>query len=217
MEALKGCYGLFYSFELPSDNPTYDEFIGEIEVRAAHNVLEACARTDTIDKLILTSSATAVIWRDQHNSVPSDLWHGLSKTVVEKTAWAMAMDREVNMVSINAGLLMHPNLSIKDPYLLGATEIFKDPTRIHLYDIALAHVSIVDETSVPSLVRWLHCYHNIKIKNTSLVLLKYLKMFLTAILCFSPGLEKNKVYEQRVSRKKLSKLMVGFDSELQTE
>ncbi|XP_022881091.1 cinnamoyl-CoA reductase-like SNL6 [Olea europaea var. sylvestris] len=73
MEALKGCYGLFYSFELPSDNPTYDEFIGEIEVRAAHNVLEACARTDTIDKLILTSSATAVIWRDQHNSVPSDV------------------------------------------------------------------------------------------------------------------------------------------------
>lgn len=34
----------------------------EIEVRAAHNVLEACAHIDTIEKVIFTSSATAIIW-----------------------------------------------------------------------------------------------------------------------------------------------------------
>lgn len=38
--------------------------MGELEVRAAHNVLEACAWTDSIDKVVFTSSATAVIWRD---------------------------------------------------------------------------------------------------------------------------------------------------------
>lgn len=43
------------------------EFMGELEVRAAHNVLEACAQTDTIDKVVFTSSATAVIWRDHHH------------------------------------------------------------------------------------------------------------------------------------------------------
>lgn len=40
------------------------EFMGEVEVRAAHNVLEACAQTDTIHKVVFTSSVTAVIWRD---------------------------------------------------------------------------------------------------------------------------------------------------------
>ncbi|KAD0923306.1 hypothetical protein E3N88_43545 [Mikania micrantha] len=111
LKALEGCYGLFYSFEPPSDQPFYDESMAEMEVRAAHNVLEACAQTDTIDKVVFTSSASAVIWRDPSDSSPSSsdvdernwsnvnfckkfkLWYGLSKTLAEKTAWALAMDR----------------------------------------------------------------------------------------------------------------------------
>lgn len=46
--------------------------MGEIEVRAAHNVVEACAQTDTIDKVVFTSSATAVIWREDRKSSKSD-------------------------------------------------------------------------------------------------------------------------------------------------
>lgn len=46
--------------------------MAEVEVRAAHNVLEACAQTDTIDKVVFTSSATAVIWRDDRKSLESD-------------------------------------------------------------------------------------------------------------------------------------------------
>lgn len=38
--------------------------MADLEVRAAHNVLEACAQTDTMEKVVFTSSATAVIWRD---------------------------------------------------------------------------------------------------------------------------------------------------------
>jgi nucleoside-diphosphate-sugar epimerase len=44
----------------------------EVEVRAAHNVLEACAQTETIDKVVFTSSATAVIWRDDRKSITAD-------------------------------------------------------------------------------------------------------------------------------------------------
>lgn len=46
------------------------ELMVEMEVRAAHNVLEACAQTNTIDKVVFTSSATAVIWRDGRNTMP---------------------------------------------------------------------------------------------------------------------------------------------------
>lgn len=42
----------------------------EVEVRAAHNVLEACAQTDTIEKVVFTSSITAVIWRENRNWMP---------------------------------------------------------------------------------------------------------------------------------------------------
>lgn len=49
------------------------EYMADVEVRAAHNVLEACAQTETIEKVIFTSSVTAVIWRDDRNSMPADL------------------------------------------------------------------------------------------------------------------------------------------------
>lgn len=49
------------------------DYMVEMEVRAAHNVLEACAQTNTIDKVVFTSSATAVNWRGSDNATSSDL------------------------------------------------------------------------------------------------------------------------------------------------
>ena len=34
------------------------------EIRGAINVVEACAQTDTIEKIIFSSSLTAAIWRE---------------------------------------------------------------------------------------------------------------------------------------------------------
>ena len=33
-------------------------------MRAAHNVLEACAQTETIERVVFTSSVTAVVWKE---------------------------------------------------------------------------------------------------------------------------------------------------------
>lgn len=49
------------------------EYMADVEVRAAHNVLEACAQTETIDKVIFTSSATAVVWREDRKTMELDL------------------------------------------------------------------------------------------------------------------------------------------------
>ncbi|XP_042011696.1 cinnamoyl-CoA reductase-like SNL6 [Salvia splendens] len=227
LDALKGCCALFYSFELPSDHPTYDEIMGELEVRAAHNVLEACAQTDTIEKVVFTSSATAVVWREHGDSRTSDvdernwsdvnfckkfkLWHGLSKTIAEKTAWALAMDREVNMVSINAGLLMYPDLSIKDPYLLGAAEMFKDGVlvTVDLDFLVDAHICVFEDVS--SYGRYL-CFNGIINCNDDVV--KLAKMLLPS----SPSqdmFDDDSVHQQRISNGKLRKLMVDFESRLQ--
>lgn len=39
-----------------------------MEARGVINVVEACAQTETIDKLVFSSSLTAAIWRDNISS-----------------------------------------------------------------------------------------------------------------------------------------------------
>lgn len=103
------------------------------------------------------------------------LWHGLSKTIAEKTAWALAMDRGVNMVSINAGLLMCPDLTIKDPYLLGAAEMFKDGVlvTVDLDFLVDAHICVFEDVS--SYGRYL-CFNGII--NCNDAVMKLAKMLL---------------------------------------
>lgn len=40
----------------------------DLEVRGAINVVEACAQTDGLEKIVFTSSLTAAIWRENISS-----------------------------------------------------------------------------------------------------------------------------------------------------
>ncbi|XP_039067600.1 cinnamoyl-CoA reductase-like SNL6 isoform X2 [Hibiscus syriacus] len=224
--ALKGCCGLFYCFEPPSDHSTYDEFMAEIEVRAAHNVLEACAQTDTMEKVVFTSSVTAVVWNEGRYTASSDLdeknwtnidfckkfklWHALSKTLAEKSAWALAMDRGINMVTINGGLLMNPDLNITNPYLKGAAEMYEDGVfvTVDLRFIADAHICVFEDIS--SYGRYL-CFNHVI--NCSHDADKLAQMLLPSSDSSPPqSWEKTRVYQQRISNRKLNNLM-EFENE----
>ncbi|XP_008238223.1 PREDICTED: cinnamoyl-CoA reductase 2-like [Prunus mume] len=230
LDALKGCSGLFYAFEPPPDQPNYDEYMAEVEVRAAHNVLEACARTETIDKVVFTSSATAVVWRSDRKSMTLELderhwtdvnfcrnfklWHALSKTLAEKTAWALAMDRSLNMVSVNAGLLMGPDLSITNPYMKGAAEMYEDGVLVTV-DVDFfvdAHICVFEDVS--SYGRYL-CFNNIINRSEDAVELA------RKLTPSAPSYPKSQdqddmmIIQQRISNKKLNKLMVDFKSKSQ--
>ncbi|CAL5401764.1 unnamed protein product [Camellia sinensis] len=230
IEALKGCSGLFYSFQPPQDQPTYDELMAEVEVRAAHNVLEACAQTETINKVVFTSSATAVIWRDDRKSSSSDfderhwsdinfcrkfkLWHALSKTLAEKTAWALAMDRGMNLVCINAGLLMGPELSITNPYLKGAAEMYEDGVfvTVDLNFLVDAHICVFEDVS--SYGRYLCFSHVI---NSTEDAIKMAQMLDPASPQPQSHDQDMRMIQQKISNKKLNKLMVDFESGLQVD
>ncbi|XP_039006181.1 cinnamoyl-CoA reductase-like SNL6 isoform X2 [Hibiscus syriacus] len=219
--ALKGCCGLFYCFEPPSDHSTYDEFMAEIEVRAAHNVLEACAQTDTMEKVVFTSSVTAVVWNEGRSTASSDLdeknwtdidfckkfklWHALSKTLAEKSAWALAMDRDINMVTINGGLLMTPDLNITNPYLKGAAEMYEDGIFVtaDLRFITNAHICVFEDVS--SYGRYI-CFNHVI--NCSHDADKLAQMLLPSSDSSPPqSWEKTRVYQQRISNRKLNNLM----------
>ena len=74
------------------------------------------------------------------------LWHALAKTLAEKTAWALAMDRGVDMVSINAGLLTGRDLSVTTPYLKGAPEMYEDGVlvTVDLNFLVDAHICVYE-------------------------------------------------------------------------
>ncbi|KAJ8555151.1 hypothetical protein K7X08_012647 [Anisodus acutangulus] len=223
VDALKGCSALFYSFEPPSDHSTYDEYIGEVEVRAAHNVLEACAQTDTMEKVVFTSSATAIIWghENDQNSASMDLderhwsdinfcrkfklWHALSKTVAEKTAWALAMDKGVNMVCINPGLLMTPDLTITNPYLKGSAEMYEDGVfvTVDLDFLVEAHICVYEEISTYG--RYL-CFNHII--NQTEDAIKLANMLSPSPSSPQSSENDSRIIQQRISNKKLIKLMV---------
>ncbi|KAJ8774207.1 hypothetical protein K2173_009638 [Erythroxylum novogranatense] len=228
IDALRGCSGLFYTFEPPEDHPIYDEFMAEIEVRAAHNVLEACAQTESIDKVVFTSSANAVLWRDDRQTILEDfdekhwtdislcrkfkLWHALSKTLAEKAAWALAMDRDINMVSVNAGLVMGPELSLKNPYLKGAAEMYEDGVfvAVDLDFLVDAHIFIYEDISAYG--RYLCFNHVINHPEDALKL--------ASVLFPSPALHAQsfeqdmRIIQQKISNKKLNKLMIEFRGEV---
>ncbi|KAF6140933.1 hypothetical protein GIB67_030144 [Kingdonia uniflora] len=225
INALRGCSALFYTFEPPQEQPIFDEFTAEEEVRAAHNVLEACAQTETVEKVVFTSSVTAAIWREDRSKSSQDfderhwsdvnfcrkfkLWHALSKTLAERTAWALAKDRDVSMVSINAGLLLGPELSVKHPYLKGTAEMFEDGVfvTVDLIFLVDAHIAVFEDVSTYG--RYF-CFNHVINRPEDAV--QFAQM-LTPSPPPPPPLEScedSTVHQQRISNKKLNKVMVDY-------
>ncbi|KHN19394.1 hypothetical protein glysoja_050119 [Glycine soja] len=134
----------------------------------------------------------------------------MSKTMAERTAWALAMDREVNMVSINAGLLMssdqHQDLCIqKNPYLRGASEMYEDGVLVTV-DLGIlvdTHICVYEDIS--SYGRYL-CFNHVI--NTQHDAVQLAHKTTTPLSC-DPGKE---FIQQRISNKKLNELMVNFNS-----
>ncbi|GLJ46694.1 hypothetical protein SUGI_0984330 [Cryptomeria japonica] len=221
VDALSGCSGLFYTF----DSPQYDEIMAEIEVRAAHNVLEACAHTETIEKVVFTSSVAAVVWREDRNSISdlherhwSDanlcrklkLWYALGKTLSERTAWALAMDRGVNMVTINAGLVIGPGSAYESSgstiaYLKGAAQMYENGllASVDVRFVAEAHICAFEESS--AFGRYI-CFNQM-VNNAQNA--DKLAESLRSLVPFPDRCEDSSEYQQRLSNKKLTELMLG--------
>ncbi|KAJ3681694.1 hypothetical protein LUZ60_014267 [Juncus effusus] len=219
LDAMRGCYGLFYMFE----ESTYDEFVVDMEVRATHNVLEACAHTDTIERVVFTSSVTAVVWKENRKntsvfeekdwSEPNfcrkfKLWHALAKTLSEKTAWALAMDRGLDMVSINAGLLTGSGLSASSPYLKGAPEMYEDGVLVTVDTDFLvdSHIAVYE---TPSAFGRHMCFNRTVCRPEDAV--KLAKM-ISPSAPRAPASDELRVIEQRIQNMKLNRIMVEFAS-----
>ncbi|KAJ4778011.1 Dihydroflavonol 4-reductase [Rhynchospora pubera] len=221
VDAIKGCYGLFYMYEASQDQSTYDELMVEVEVRAAHNVIEACAQVETIERVVFTSSVTAVVWKENRKSSVDvnerdwsepnfcrkyKLWHALAKTLSEKTAWALAMDRDIDMVSINAGLVTGPGLSASNPYLKGTPEMYEDGVlvTVDVDFLADAHIAVYETPC--AFGRYLCFNHAVCLPEDAV---KLAQLLVPKAPCPPPSDELG-LKQQRIQNKKLNRIMAEF-------
>lgn len=84
------------------------------------------------------------------------------------------MDRGISMVTVNAGLLVGPDLSIRHPYLKGAAEMYQDGVlvTVDLNFLVDAHVYVFEDISTYG--RYLCFNHVINRPENAIILAKTL-------------------------------------------
>ncbi|KAG2241730.1 hypothetical protein Bca4012_080660 [Brassica carinata] len=222
--SLKTCNAVFCCLDSPEG---YDEKEVDLEVRGAINVVEACGRTESIDKIVFSSSLTASIWRDNIGTQKdvdekcwSDqdfcrnkkLWHALAKMLSEKAAWALAMDRRLNMVSINPGLIVGPSVAQYNPrptmsYLKGAAQMYENGVLAYVDVKFLADVHIRAYEDVSACGRYF-CFNQIvNTEEEALKLVESLSPLIPMPPRYESVMQGSEVYEERLRNNKLSKLV----------
>ncbi|XP_010555958.1 PREDICTED: cinnamoyl-CoA reductase-like SNL6 [Tarenaya hassleriana] len=142
--------------------------MAEVEAKVSENVMEACARTESVRKCVLTSSLLACIWRngtqselppvidhscwsDESLCVDKKLWYALGKLKAEKTAWKIAEAKGLKLSTICPALITTPNLLYHHPtptiaYLKGAHEMYANGllATVDVDNLAKAHVRVYE-------------------------------------------------------------------------
>lgn len=186
MEAFDGCQAVFHTsaFVDPAGVSGYSKSMAEIEVKAAENVIKACARTASVRNCVLTSSLLACIWRDgtidelspviNHNSwsdeslcINKRLWYALGKLRAEKAAWKLAGEMGLKLTTICPGLLTGPEFFCRNPtstiaYLKGAQEMYADCllATADVNKVAEAHVCLLEAMDKTASGRYI-CYDQV--------------------------------------------------------
>ncbi|KAA8549771.1 hypothetical protein F0562_001211 [Nyssa sinensis] len=122
-----GCAGVFHTaspfYHAVSDPEA--ELINPA-VKGTLNVLGSCAKTASVNRVVLTSSVAAVAYNgrprtpdvvvdetwfsDPEVCKASKMWYVLSKTLAEDAAWKFAKEKGIDMVAINPAMVIGPLL-----------------------------------------------------------------------------------------------------------
>ncbi|CAJ1934032.1 unnamed protein product [Sphenostylis stenocarpa] len=124
---VEGCHGVFHTaspvrFKV---NDPQAELI-DPAVKGTLNVLKSCAKSPSVDRVVLTSSMSAVAF-NRRPKIPEtvidetwfsdpdfcrelELWYTLSKTLSEDAAWKFVNENNIDMIVINPTMVAGPLL-----------------------------------------------------------------------------------------------------------
>ncbi|KAE8682505.1 Cinnamoyl-CoA reductase 1 [Hibiscus syriacus] len=191
--AVEGCEGVFHTA-----SPFYHDVTDpqaellDPAVKGTLNVLNSCANTSSVKRVILTSSIAAVTYTgkprtpdvvvdeswftDPEYCKSLKLWYVVSKTIAEESAWTFAKEKGLDLVVINPamviGPLLQPTLNTSAAAVLSlikGAETFPNATFgwVNVKDVADAHIQAFEIPSASGryclVERVAHCSEAVKI------------------------------------------------------
>ncbi|KAK4492379.1 hypothetical protein RD792_003184 [Penstemon davidsonii] len=168
-----GCDGVFHTAS-PFYHTVKDPQAELIDpaLKGTLNVLESCAKTPSVKKVVLTSSVAAVAnngkprtpdvvvdetwWSDPDFCKQTQMWYVLSKTLAEDAAWKFVKEKGLDLVVINPamviGPLLQPTLNTSSAAMLNlikGAETYPNATFgwVNVKDVALAHILAYENPS----------------------------------------------------------------------
>ncbi|XP_058199301.1 phenylacetaldehyde reductase-like [Rhododendron vialii] len=125
--AVDGCVGVFHTAS-PCTHSVKDPQAELIDpaLKGTLNVLGSCGKYSSVKRVVLTSSAAAVVYAgrpltpevvvdeswfsDQELCERNKLWYPLSKSLAEDAAWNFVKEKGIDMVAINPAMVIGPLL-----------------------------------------------------------------------------------------------------------
>ena len=176
-EVAKGCDSIIHlasPFTLNMDNPQKN--LIDPALKGTQNVLNAASKSETVKKIVLTSSIAALFGdnvdlinqnieeiNESHSNSTSSLAHqpySYSKLLAEQEAWKIhANQSQWNLVVINPGFVMGPGFTKNSSS--GSIDFMKDILKgkfkmgapvlnfsfVDVRDIAIAHIKALESTT----------------------------------------------------------------------
>lgn len=231
-DLFSGCCGVFHTsaFIDPAGLSGYTKFMADLEVKAAQNVVEACAATPSIRHCVLTSSLLACTWRDysldnvppviNHNCWSDEslctekkLWYALGKLRAERAAWRVAEERGLKLTTICPGLIkgaefFNRNTTSTIAYLKGAQEMYEKGllASVDVNRLAEAHVCVFEEMSRTASGRYI-CYDQVIKNEEEMETLAHETGIRVNLICETETATGDAPRQLELSNLKLSRLM----------
>ncbi|OIT19593.1 tetraketide alpha-pyrone reductase 2 [Nicotiana attenuata] len=171
-DAIQGVDGVFHTaspVSVPYDDNVEKTLI-DPSVKGTLNVLNSCKKATNLKRLVLTSSCSAIRYRDDAQQVSPlneshwsdlqycqryNLWYPYAKTVAEKEAWRVAKECGIDLVVVNPSFVVGPLLAPQPTStLLIILAIVKGvlgeyPNKrlgfVHIEDVVAAHILVMEE------------------------------------------------------------------------
>ncbi|KAL0389315.1 UNVERIFIED_CONTAM: Cinnamoyl-CoA reductase 1 [Sesamum calycinum] len=168
-----GCEGVFHTaspFYFATTDPQAD--LIDPALKGTLNVLGSCAKTPSVQRVVLTSSIVAVFfngkprtpevvvdetwWSDPELCKQMQQWYMLSKTLAEDAAWKFVKEKGIDMVAINPsmviGPLLQPTLNTSSASILNlinGAKTYPNVTAgwVNVKDVANAHILAFENPS----------------------------------------------------------------------
>ncbi|XP_074309465.1 tetraketide alpha-pyrone reductase 2-like [Silene latifolia] len=172
--AINGVDGVFHTASpvfLPRSNDDVHECLINPAINGTLNVLNSCIKGGSVKRVVLTSSCSAIRYRDDvqqvsplnesHWSDPDyckryNLWYAYAKTMAEKAAWDVAKNNGLDLVVVNPSFVVGPVLS---PQPTSTLDLILSITKgdrgeypkttigfVHIDDVIAAHILAMEET-----------------------------------------------------------------------